>query len=79
MSWHYQVMRHTAQTEDGDIEVWYAVHEYFELAGEDNGWTEDPVNVSGMDKQDIEWALKTMLQDVQSRGIRDYETGEKLE
>jgi hypothetical protein len=79
MSWHYQVMRHTTQMPEGDIEVWYAVHEYFEFEGGDNGWTDNPVDVCGMDKEEIEWALKTMLQDVQSRGIRDYETGEKLE
>lgn len=78
MSWHFQVMRHTVEFSEGDVEHFYAVHEFFEFDDGKMGWT-DICQIDGEDKKDIEWVLKTMLQDVQSRGIRDYKTGEKLE
>ena len=78
MSWHFQIMRHTVEFSEGDVEHFYAVHEFFEFEDGQVGWTGE-VHVDGESKEDVEWMLKTMLEDVQSRGIRDYKTGEKLE
>ena len=79
MSWHYQLMRHETQMPEGDIEFSYAIHEFFEFDDGQTGWTDNPCIVEEDSKESVEWVLKTMLQDVQSRGIRDYKTGEKLE
>ena len=65
MAWHYQLMRHTG-SDDG---VWYAVHEIYE----GNGYTVEPVRIMGEDKEDIEWMLKHVLEDIEQHGVKDYE------
>jgi hypothetical protein len=77
MSWHFQLMKH--EVEFGDFkEHYYSIHEFFEFEDGQIGWTGE-VHVDGESKEDVEWMLKTMLEDVQSRGIRCAKTGEKLE
>jgi hypothetical protein len=77
MSWHFQLMKH--EVEFGDFkEHYYSIHEFFEFDDGKTGWT-DICQVDGESLEDVEWVLKKMLEDVQSRGIRDYKTGEKLE
>jgi hypothetical protein len=78
MTWHFQVMRHKETFDIGEPEEWYAVHEYFVMEGDERGWTQGPVDVSGMNPEEIEWQLTKMLGDVQSRGVRCYDTGELL-
>jgi len=73
--WHYQVMRHTA-THGGQDYSYLAVHEYYpsELfgEGEEAGWTEEPVTVSGDDIDDIKWMLKAILNDIDKYGVKGY-------
>jgi hypothetical protein len=78
MTWHFQVMRHITTFDIGEPEEWYAVHEFFVYGDGDQGWTENPVEISGMNPEEIEWQLTKMLEDVQSRGVRCYDTGELL-
>ena len=78
MSWHFQVMKHTVEFSEGDVEHFYAVHEFFEFDDGKIGWT-DICQVDGESPEDVEWVLKKMLEDVQSRGIRCAKTGEKIE
>lgn len=78
MSWHFQLMRHEIEFSEGDIEYSYAVHEFYEFDDGQVAWTGE-VHVDGESKEDVEWMLKVMLEDVQSRGIRCAKTGEKLE
>jgi len=65
MSWHYQLMKHTAP----DDEVWYAVHENYSSGS----YTVEPVRVMGEDKANIKWLLETILEDIEKHGVKDYE------
>lgn len=62
--WHYQLMKHP----DGS----YAIHEMYHMDDGD-GWTENPVSVTGESIDDLRWSLKAMLNDIDKHGVRDYE------
>ena len=66
--WHYQLMKHTA----GETYVYYAIHEYYEM-DEGDGWTENPVDVTGDSIEDVKKALMLMLHDIDKHGVKDYE------
>ena len=66
--WHYQLMRHL--TPEG--ETYYAVHEYYNLET-GPAWSEKPVTVDGESKSDVVWMLKTMLNDIEKHGVKDYD------
>jgi len=66
--WHYQVMRHT----DSSGEDYYAVHEYYEMEDGD-GWTENPVDVTGTSIADLKKSLMCMLLDIDKHGVKDYD------
>lgn len=67
-SWHYQLMYH-------DSDGHYAMHEYFHLGdSDDTAWTSDPITVTGDSLEDIKWSLKTMLNDIEKHGVKDYES-----
>lgn len=72
MSWHYQLMRHKVQHPcEGDGEHYYAMHEYYEM--EDGpAWTENPVQVTGANMEDLKKSLLLMLQDIEKHGVKDY-------
>jgi len=62
--WHYQLMKH----EEGN----YAVHEYYEMEDGD-GWTENPVDVTGCSIEDVKKSLMLMLHDIDKHGVKDYD------
>jgi len=62
--WHYQLMIH----DDGT----FAIHEYFHMDDGD-GWTENPVSVTGESIEDLKKSLMLMLGDIDKHGVKDYE------
>lgn len=66
--WHYQVMRHT----DSSGEEYYAIHEYYEMEDGD-GWTENPVDVTGESIKDLRSSLARMYRDIDKHGVKDYD------
>lgn len=71
--WHYQLMYHeydepSSAGENG----YYAIHEYYELDDGD-GWTENPVEVTGNSIEDVKKSLMLMLNDIDNHGVKDYE------
>lgn len=71
--WHYQLMKHV----DEQGYTYYAMHEYYPAEilgkGETDGWTQDPVDVTGDRVEDVVWSLKAMLHDIEKHGVKDYE------
>lgn len=68
--WHYQVMRHTAIRPDGGKEVWYGIHEYYELeCGE--SWTEVP-SLSADSVEELKDILKLMEGAIYKYGVKEY-------
>jgi len=61
--WHFQLMRHP----DGEL----AIHEMYPL---DDGpaWTQHPISVTGATVEDVKWALRAMLNDIDRHGVVDY-------
>lgn len=58
-----------------DSDGYYAIHEYFHLGDSDeNVWTSNPIAVTGDSIEDIKWSLKTMLEDIEKHGVKDYES-----
>jgi hypothetical protein len=53
-------------------EGYYAVHEYYEMDDGD-GWTENPVDVTGCSIEDVKKALMLMLHDIDKHGVKDYD------
>lgn len=66
-NWHYQVMRH----KDSSGGEHYAIHEYYVMSDGD-GWTENPVDVTGASIGDLKNSLLCMLDDIDKHGIKDY-------
>ena len=70
--WHYQLMYHKRENPaDFEGDGYYAIHEYYPLE-EGDGWTEDPVEVTGEDIEDVKKALLLMLHDIDKHGVKDY-------
>lgn len=73
--WHYQLMYHKPEQEGW--EGYYAIHEYYPAAifpeGEQDGWTENPCDITGDSVEDVVWILKAMLHDIEKHGVKDYE------
>jgi len=65
MTWHYQVMKH----DDGQ-EVWYGVHEYYELDG-GVGWTANPI-ITAETLEELKQIPKMLEQDIYKHGVKDY-------
>jgi hypothetical protein len=51
---------------------YYAIHEYYTMKDGD-GWTEEPVEVTGEDIEDVKKSLLLMLNDIDKHGVKDYE------
>ena len=71
--WHYQLMYHKHENpavfgSDG----YYAIHEYYPMKDGD-GWTKEPVEVTGEDIEDVKKSLLLMLHDIDKHGVKDYE------
>ena len=69
--WHYQLMYHKGEnTGYGDAD-YYAIHEYYNMDDGD-GWTENPVEVTGESVEDVKKSLLLMLNDIDKHGVKDY-------
>lgn len=66
--WHYQLMKHTLP----DGEVYYAVHEYYELET-GPAFTHNPVTVEGESRSEVVQMLDNMVRDIWKHGVVDYE------
>lgn len=71
--WHYQLMYHRyKEPHPVDGEGYYAIHEFYRMDDGD-GWTEEPVEVTGDSIEDLKKSLMLMLQDIEKHGVREYE------
>ena len=69
--WHYQLMYHKYDKPQLGEEGYYAIHEYYEMDDGD-GWTENPVDVTGDSIEDVKKALMLMLHDIDKHGVKNY-------
>ena len=70
--WHYQIMRHTADSG----EDYLAVHEFFVGHDKKQGWTAKPVPIEADTLPEMRRALIDILRDLERHGVRDARTGE---
>lgn len=71
--WHYQLMYHKYEEPDEiDGEGYYAIHEYHHMFDND-GWTVNPVTVSGESIEEVKEILTLMLNDIDRHGVKNYE------
>jgi hypothetical protein len=63
LGWHYQVIKHSD---------YYAVHEYYPNKDRGDGWTENPVAITGESVEEIRWMLERILADIETRGVKNY-------
>ena len=73
-SWHYQIMRHTADSGD----EYLAIHEYYTMHDGKHGWTAKPVPLEADSVADMRMALLNVLRDLERHGVRDAKTGEPI-
>jgi hypothetical protein len=72
-------MKHTVDFPDGSKEEWYGVHEFYTMEHDGlEGWTQNPVDISGGSVEEIVWQLEAMIEAVNIKGVRCAETGELL-
>ena len=71
-SWHYQIMRHTADSGEDFL----AVHEYYTMHDGGTGWTAKPVPIEADTVSEMRRALIDILRDLERHGVRDARTGE---
>lgn len=73
--WHYQLMYHRYNEPHSiEEEGYYAIHEFYRMDDED-GWTEEPAEVTGDSVEDIKKTLMLMLLDIEKHGVKYYEFG----
>lgn len=58
--WHYQAILQ----DDGSV----AIHEYYP---EMDAWTLEPITLSAANQDDLEWMLRSMLEDLESYGVME--------
>jgi hypothetical protein len=72
MSWNYRVMRRV----DPDGTDWFAIHEvYYDAAGNPDGYTENPVDVSGDSLEGLSWVLDRMREALNKPILDEEECG----
>jgi hypothetical protein len=74
-SWHYQIMRHTADSG----EDYLAVHEFYTMHDKGTGWTQKPVPIEADTLPEMRMALLNILRDLERNGVRDAKTGEVVQ
>jgi hypothetical protein len=74
-SWHYQIMRHTADSG----EDYLAVHEFYTMHDKGTGWTQKPILIEADTLPEMRRALLAILTDIERHGVRDAKTGEVVE
>ena len=73
--WHYQIMRHTADSG----EDYLAVHEFYNMHDKGTGWTQKPVPIEADTLPEMREALTAILRDLERHGVRDAKTGEVVQ
>jgi hypothetical protein len=73
--WHYQIMRHTADSGDDYL----AVHERYIGHDKSEGWTAKPVPIEADTVPEMRMALINILRDLERHGVRDARTGEQVD
>jgi hypothetical protein len=73
--WHYQIMRHTADSG----EDYLAIHEFYTMHNKSEGWTQKAVPIEADSLDEMREALTAILQDLDRYGVRDAKTGEVLD
>ena len=74
-SWHYQIMRHTADSG----EDYLAIHEDYTMHDGKHGWTAKPVPLEADSLPEMRMALLNVLRDLERHGVRDAKTGEPIQ
>jgi hypothetical protein len=74
-SWHYQIMRHTADSG----EDYLAIHEFYTMHDGKEGWTQKAVPIEADTVSDLRMALINILRDLERHGVRDAQTGEVVQ
>ena len=66
-TWEYRIIKHdTGETE------YYAVHEvYFDKSGKAEGWTEEPVSISGDNQQEVQKILGQMAKNCKNSVLNE--------
>jgi hypothetical protein len=72
--WHYQIMRHTADSG----EDYLAVHEFYTMHDGKLGWTAKPILLEADTLPEMRVALIDILRDLERHGVRDAKTGEPI-
>jgi hypothetical protein len=73
--WHYQIMRHTADSG----EDYLAVHEFYTMHDGKEGWTAKPILLEADSLPEMRVALLDILRDLERHGVRDANTGEVVQ
>jgi hypothetical protein len=73
--WHFQIMRHRADSGDDYL----AVHEFFVGHDKKEGWTAKPVLIEADTLPEMRMALINILRDLERHGVRDARTGEQVD
>ena len=74
-SWHYQIMRHTADSG----EDYLAIHEFYWTDTKQEAWTAKPVPIEADSLPEMRMALLNVLRDLERHGVRDAKTGEPIQ
>ena len=74
-NWHYQLMRHTADSG----EDYLAIHEFYVMHDKKEGWTSKPVPIEADTVPEMRQALLAILTDIERHGVRDAKTGEVVQ
>jgi hypothetical protein len=78
MTWHYQIMRHSADRLDGGQEVWYEIHEFYPKDRHGAYAYSEPVTIFGESVDELKKMLKMVEQDIYRHGVIDIKTMEKV-
>jgi hypothetical protein len=73
--WHYQIMRHTADSGDDYL----AVHERYIGHDKAETWTAKPVPLEADSLPEMRLTLINALRDLERHGVRDAKTGEVVQ
>jgi hypothetical protein len=73
--WHYQIMRHTADSGEDFL----AVHEFYTMHDGKEGWTAKPILLEADTLPEMRVALIDILRDLERHGVRDAKTGEVVQ
>ena len=68
--WHYQLMRHQHIHQDGGVEEYYGIHEYY-VTEDGDFYTEGPI-VTGETPEEVKDTLRCMENDIYRYGVKDY-------